>query len=173
MVNLETILDTLERCNISFCVYKDEEYEDSEFGDFEVQDLVISCSTEDCKVLAQNHELLIDAVLENYEFAKIVILLSTKDDWIESFRINYTELDEDEIQELEDLERSIAIETDGINIKSNPKFDSQDYEKNTSSNRFRTLKKVKSKQKINLIIIAFLENLYKFITDIYNILFDL
>lgn len=111
--------------------------------------------------------------MENYEFAKIVILLSTKDDWIESFRINYTELDEDEIQELEDLERSIAIETDGINIKSNPKFDSQDYEKNTSSNRFRTLKKVKSKQKINLIIIAFLENLYKFITDIYNILFDL
>lgn len=173
MVNLETILDTLERCNISFCVYKDEEYEDSEFGDFEVQDLVISCSTEDCKVLAQNHELLIDTVLENYEFAKIVILLSTKDDWIESFKINYTELDEDEIQELEDLERSIAIETDGINIKSNPKFDSQDHEKNTSSNRFRTLKKVKSKQKINLIIIAFLENLYKFITDIYNILFDL
>jgi len=108
MVNLETILDTLERCNISFCVYKDEEYQDSEFGDFEVQDLVISCSTEDCKILAQNHELLIDAVLENYEFVEIIVLLSIKDDWIESFKINYTETNEEE----EEDEESIKNEKD-------------------------------------------------------------
>ena len=155
MTNLETILETLERCNISFYVYKSEEYKD-EFEEFEVQDLVISCSTEDCNILAQNHELLIDAVLENYEFVEIIVLLSIKDDWIESFKINYTETDEEDEEDKE----SIKNEKD---IKKLENF---------KLHRFKTPKKIQSKQKINLILISIVEHFYSFASSIIKILYD-
>jgi len=150
MVNLETILETLERCSISSYNYQDESDDD-----FEVQDVVISCSTEDCKILSQSHELLIDAVLENYEFTKIVVILSTKDqEWIESFRVNYTEIDEDEIAEIGEIE--------GIEEPEKAK-----------PHRFRTLKKIQSKQKINLLLVCITEHFYSLMANIVKILCDL
>lgn len=152
MTNLETILETLERCNISFYVYKSEEYK-NEFEEFEVQDLIISCSTEDCNILAQDHELLIDAVLENYEFVEIIVLLSIKDDWIESFKINYTETNEEDEENIE-------------NEKDIEKLE------NLKLHRFKTPKKIQSKQKINLILISIVEHFYSFASSIIKILYD-
>lgn len=171
-MNLETILDTLDRCSISSYVYKDPSCED----EFEVQDIIISCSTKDCNILGQNHELLIDAILENYEFAKIVVLLSTTDDeWIQSFKVNYTELDEEELKELEELENNIITKTDDT--------DNTDADK---PNRFKIPKPTKlpdksvesilesiedqTKSKINLILISILQHLYSLIVQIIAIL---
>ena len=148
MVNLETILETLERCSISSYNYQDESDDD-----FEVQDVVISCSTEDCNILAQNHELLIDAVLENYEFVEIIVLLSIKDDWIESFKINYTETNEEDEENIE-------------NEKDIEKLE------NLKLHRFKTPKKIQSKQKINLILISIVEHFYSFASSIIKILYD-
>lgn len=142
-------METLERCSISSYNYQDESD-----NDFEVQDVVISCSTEDCKILSQSHELLIDAVLENYEFTNIVVLLSTKDEeWIQSFKVNYTEIDEDEIGQMEEVEE-------------------EELEK-AKPHRFRTLKKIQFRQKINLALICIVEHFYGCITDIVKILYNL
>lgn len=80
--------------------------------------------------------------------------MSTKDqEWIESFRVNYTEIDEEEIAEIGEIE--------GIEEPEKAK-----------PHRFRTLKKIQSKQKINLILISIVEHFYSFASSIIKILYD-
>lgn len=146
----------MERCNITSYAYDD--------NDFEVQDVVISCSTEDCKTLSQSHELLIDVILENYEFTKIIVILSTQhEEWIESFRVNYTEIDEDE---------SLEEEIDAAEKQVNEIMDSV-FGQDSKPNRFRTPRKLQTKQKINLILISVAQHFYSLLTNLLKILYDL
>lgn len=98
---------------------------------------------------------MIDAVLENYEFVELIILLSIKDDWIESFKIDYTETD---IENEQDTENEQDIENEQGKIKSD---------------RFKTFKKKQSKQKINLILISIVEHFYSLASNIIEILYSL
>ena len=79
--------------------------------------------------------------------------MSIKDDWIESFKINYTETNEED-------EENIENEKD-IEKPENPKL-----------HRFKTPKKIQSKQKINLILISIVEHFYSFASSIIKILYD-
>lgn len=169
-MNLETILDTLDRCSISSYVYNDPDCKD----DFEVQDVIISCATKDCKILGQNHELLIDAILENYEFAKIVVVLSTTDDeWIESFKVNYTEVDEEELEELEELENNIIADTESTEDTNNTdaaKFNRFKIPKPPRTSEASESSQDQPKHKLNLILVSILQHLFSLITEIIGIL---
>lgn len=81
--------------------------------------------------------------------------MSTKDqEWIESFRVNYTEIDEEEIGEIGEIEGA-------------------EESRKAKPHRFRTLKKIQSKQKINLVLICIVEHFYSLVANIVKILCDL
>lgn len=139
-------------------------YEDEE-DNFEFQDIVISCSTEDCKTLSQSHELLIDVILENYEFAKIIVVLSTEhEEWIESFKVNYTEMSKEELE---------AEEADLGSVRQSEELEEEDIPE-PKPNRFRTPKKPQSKQnKINFVLITVAEHFYSLLASLLKILYEL
>ncbi|AXK90455.1 hypothetical protein CrV_gp043 [Cylindrospermopsis raciborskii virus RM-2018a] len=139
-----------------------------------MQDVIISCATKDCKILGQNHELLIDAILENYEFAKIVVVLSTTDDeWIESFKVNYTEVDEEELEELQELENNIIVDTEStedINNTDAAKFNRFKIPKPPRTSEASESSEDQPKHKLNLILVSILQHLFSLITEIIGIL---
>lgn len=139
-----------------------------------MQDVIISCATKDCKILGQNHELLIDAILENYEFAKIVVVLSTTDDeWIESFKVNYTEIDEEELKELEELENNIIADTESTEDTNNTdtaKFNRFRIPKPPRTSEASESSEDQPKHKLNLILVSILQHLFSLITEIIGIL---
>lgn len=113
-----------------------------------MQDILISCCTENCKKLTDNYELLFEIILENYESVKMVKILSTEhEDWFITFEVNILENGQEIVEEVEDT-------------------------KEIKENIFKKRKKIKRKSKINLIWVAIAEHFYSIITTILDILYD-
>jgi len=130
----------MEQCSLSFYDYEE--------NDYQLQDILISCCTEDCKKLTDNYELLFEIILENYEFVKTVKILSTEhEDWFITFEVNILENGQEIVEEIENT-------------------------KEIKENIFKKRKKIERKSKINLIWIAIAEHFYSIITTILDILYD-